>query len=193
MVIFQADIILWDFAQGELLHRFNLHKVKVQNVAFSPSDIYLASLGGEDDGSVVVWDLKEAAAICGSPAARESAGNSICLAFANQRDDLFVTAGEYTLRVWELDLANRKIRPTDCQLGHLKRVINCIIVDSQDENMYCGTTTGDILEVKISTKLLKSQGPSKAPLTKGILSLSFTSNSGELIAGTGTFWSAQIQ
>lgn len=33
-----------------------------------------------------------------------------------------------TLRVWELDLPNRKIRPTECQTGQLKRVIKCIEV-----------------------------------------------------------------
>ena len=33
-----------------------------------------------------------------------------------------------TLRVWELDLRNRKIRPTDCNMGQLKRIIKCIKV-----------------------------------------------------------------
>lgn len=33
-----------------------------------------------------------------------------------------------TLRVWELDLPNRKIRPTECQMGQLKRVIKCVEV-----------------------------------------------------------------
>ncbi len=33
-----------------------------------------------------------------------------------------------TLRVWELDLPNRKIRPTDCNMGQLKRIIKCIKV-----------------------------------------------------------------
>ena len=36
-----------------------------------------------------------------------------------------------TLRVWELDLPNRKIRPTECQTGQLKRVVKCIEVNWQ--------------------------------------------------------------
>lgn len=33
-----------------------------------------------------------------------------------------------TLRVWELDLPNRKIRPTECQTGQLKRIVKCLEV-----------------------------------------------------------------
>ena len=33
-----------------------------------------------------------------------------------------------TLRVWELDVPNRKIRPLECKTGKLKRVVKCIEV-----------------------------------------------------------------
>lgn len=36
--------------------------------------------------------------------------------------------GSGTLRVWELDLLNRKIKPTECQTGKLKRIVKCIEV-----------------------------------------------------------------
>ena len=41
---------MWDFAERSLCYRFVLHKVKVQALAFSPSDKFLATLGGRDDG-----------------------------------------------------------------------------------------------------------------------------------------------
>ncbi|XP_019398372.1 PREDICTED: cilia- and flagella-associated protein 52-like [Crocodylus porosus] len=81
---FKADIILWDYEKKELLARLSLHKGKVEKLAFSPNDLYLVSLGGQDDGNG-------------------------------------------TIRVWELDLPDRKIRSTECQTGQLKRVITCIM------------------------------------------------------------------
>ena len=33
-----------------------------------------------------------------------------------------------TLRVWELDVQGRIIRPTDCSMGQLKRIVKCIQV-----------------------------------------------------------------
>ena len=52
-----------------------------------------------------------------------------------------------TLRVWELNPQTHKIIPTDCNLGQLKRIVNCIQVSDDDQYMYCGTTSGDVIQV----------------------------------------------
>jgi WD40 repeat protein len=162
--------------------------VKVQAIAFSPTDKYIVTLGGEDDNNIAVWDLQTGKALCGSPASRESAGNALCLAFANNSDEVFVSGGEYTLRVWELDLVNKKIRPTDCQLGQLKRIITCLSIDNGDENIYCGTSTGDVLQVNMNTKLFRNTGP-QTPVAKGALSIALAPNMQILLgSGTGTVY-----
>jgi WD40 repeat protein len=142
-----ADIIVWDYEKKERYATFKLHKVKVEAVAFSPGEHFLVSLGGRDDNSVAIWDLAKKEAVCGSPAAMKSAGCVFAVAFANQRDDIFVTGGDKTLRIWELDVLNRKIRPTDANLGQLKRVVKCLQVDNEDQFVFCGTTSGDVLQV----------------------------------------------
>ncbi|KAJ3300742.1 Cilia- and flagella-associated protein 52 [Borealophlyctis nickersoniae] len=184
---FQADIIIWDFATRTLLRRFTLHKVKVQALAFSPNDKYLASLGGQDDNSVIVWDLEKGSAICGSPASKDSSGVTLSLAYLNKDDNAFVTGGHSTLRVWTLDVAQRKVRPIDCQTGQIKRIVRCITVDEEDEFMYCGTTTGDLLQVNLRTKLFKLAGPPKEKdlFSMGILSVSLSPKDGTVIVGCG--------
>ena len=72
-----------------------MHKVKVEALAFSPNDKYIVSLGGEDDGSVVVWNVVTCDAICGAPAQVMSAGMTYSIAYANHNDDVFVTGGKY--------------------------------------------------------------------------------------------------
>ena len=52
-----------------------------------------------------------------------------------------------TLRVWELKPQTRQVTPTDCNLGQLKRIVKCIQVSEDDQYMYCGTTSGDVLQV----------------------------------------------
>ena len=48
-------------------------------------------------------------------------------------------------------MKTRKIVPTECSLGQLKRIINCILVAGEDDKyVYCGTTTGDVLQVNFS-------------------------------------------
>ncbi|KAI8910144.1 WD40-repeat-containing domain protein [Gorgonomyces haynaldii] len=184
---FQADIIIWDFEKRQLLHRLPLHKVKVQDVAFSPSGKYLASLGGQDDNSVIVWDLEKFTAICGSPASSDSSGATLSLAYLNKNDNQFVTGGHGTLRVWELNTQQRKIRPTDVQTGQIKRIVKCIAIDKDDELMYCGTTTGDLMQVNLRTKLFKHSGPrDKELFSMGILSVALQGDVAVVGCGDGT-------
>lgn len=181
---FKADIIVWDYANRELYCRLTLHKVKVEALAFSPNDKYLVSLGGQDDGTVVLWDLIKKEAVCGSPAAVQSSGTTYAIAFANHSDEVFITGGNKTLRVWELDLQNRKIKPTDCNMGQLKRIVHCIQVTEDDQFFYSGTTSGDILKVNIKTKLFSHYGPMKEKFSKGILALQLM-KTGDILVGAG--------
>ncbi|KAI9104138.1 quinon protein alcohol dehydrogenase-like superfamily [Phlyctochytrium arcticum] len=188
---FQADIIIWDFATRTIRHRLTLHKVKVESVAFSPSSLYLASLGGEDDNSVIVWDLTTGLPICGSPASKDSTGAAHCLTYLHRNDFSFVTGGNGTLCVWDLNVAQRKVRPTDVATGQIKRVVKRVVVDADDENLYCGTTTGDLLEVNLATKLFKKAGPPKEKdlFGMGILSIALCPSSRDIIlvgCGDGT-------
>ena len=56
-----------------LLKRLRLHKVMVQALDFSYNGKYLASVGGSDDNNLVIWNVANGKAICGSPAAHDTA------------------------------------------------------------------------------------------------------------------------
>jgi WD40 repeat protein len=97
---------------------------------------------------------------------------------------MLVTGGNYNLRVWSFDRPNRKIRPADCALGQLKRVITSITIDDSDEYMYCGTKTGDCLQVSLGANLFKAAGPPKRPFSLGISAVMKTSK-GNVVVGSG--------
>nr|Q95JL5.1 RecName: Full=Cilia- and flagella-associated protein 52; AltName: Full=WD repeat-containing protein 16 [Macaca fascicularis]BAB63111.1 hypothetical protein [Macaca fascicularis] len=181
---FKADIILWDYKKRELLARLSLHKGKIEALAFSPNDLYLVSLGGPDDGSVVVWSIAKRDAICGSPAAGLNVGNATNVIFSRCRDEMFVTAGNGTIRVWELDLPNRKIWPTECQTGQMKRIVMSIGMADDDSFFYLGTTTGDILKMNPRTKLLTDAGPAKDKFSLGVSAIRCLKMGG-LLVGSG--------
>nr|XP_021530409.1 cilia- and flagella-associated protein 52 [Aotus nancymaae] len=166
---FKADIILWDYKKRELLARLSLHKGKIEALAFSPNDLYLVSLGGPDDGSVVVWSIAKRDAICGSPAAGLSVGNATHVIFS---------------RLWELDLPNRKIRPTECQTGQMKRIVMSIGMADDDSFFYLGTTTGDILKMNPRTRLLTDAGPAKDKFSLGVSAIRCLKMGG-LLVGSG--------
>ncbi|KNC53275.1 flagellar associated protein [Thecamonas trahens ATCC 50062] len=179
----KADVLVWDFESLQLVHRFVLHKAGIKALAFSPNDKYLASLGDEDDNSVVVWDLEAGAAICGAPASMGSSGVAHTLAWLHGSETSFVSGGEYTLRKWELDLSIRKLRAEEGRLGQLKRIIDTLVVAPGDAGVYCGTSTGDVLYVSLDTMLFRVSGPKK-PFPKGVTALALTRHAG-VIAGSG--------
>jgi len=42
-----------------MMHRLKLHKVLIQSLSFSFDEKYLASLGGQDDNTLVIWDVSK--------------------------------------------------------------------------------------------------------------------------------------
>ncbi|KAK2816865.1 hypothetical protein Q5P01_025056 [Channa striata] len=182
---FQATIIIWDYVQRTIYAELQLHKAKVEALAFSPNNKYLVSLGGQDDGSIVVWNVETKQAICGSPASTHSAGHCLTVQYSNTNENIFVSAGSGTLRVWELDLTNRKIRPTECQTGKLKRIVRCIEMTEDDQFIFCGTTSGDIMKINLKTGLLSDYGPIKTKYSLGVNVLRML-KSGDLLVGSGS-------
>ena len=42
-----------------MMHRLKLHKVLIQSLSFSYDEKYLASLGGQDDNTLVIWEVSQ--------------------------------------------------------------------------------------------------------------------------------------
>jgi len=179
---FEAAVLVWDLETGDVKHRLKLHKGKVQSLDFSPNGKYLASLGGEDDNKIVVWNLESGGdPICGATAASDSAN---VIRYLNQNDNRLVSGGKYNLRVWDFDLETRKLRPTDVKLGQLKRVVTSIAIQADDKFMYAGTLSGDILKIAIESNLFMQAGPKKRPFKRGVRSVVLTKGN-ELVVGGG--------
>ncbi|KAJ8404244.1 hypothetical protein AAFF_G00340170 [Aldrovandia affinis] len=181
---FKAEVIIWDNIKNQIHGRLLLHKAKVEDLDFSPNEKYLVTLGGQDDGSLVVWNIEGREAVCGAPATVHGGIQCLRVRFSNLSDNTLISAGNGTIRVWALDLATRKIWPTECQTGMLKRIVKCIEVSVDDSFFYCGTSSGDILKVNLKSKMLNSYGPLKEKFCQGINALALL-KSGELLVGSG--------
>lgn len=177
---FPADVIIWDFKNRTELHRLSLHKVAVASLSFSYDEIYLASLGGQDDNSLVIWDVATGNPICGTPAATDTAQT---VKFFNTSNTHLVTAGNYHIRVWQFDLPNKKIRPTNVGCGQLKRVATNVLMDQDDTLCYVGTQTGDMLEINLDKAMFKRSVPKKC-FSMGITCSAMLPN-GDVLIGTG--------
>jgi cilia- and flagella-associated protein 52 len=88
---FTSDIIIWNLETRKIHKKLSLHKVMVQALAFSHDETKIASLGGPDDGSLVLWDVASGQAMCGSPANNKFV---YCVEFFKNDNTRLVTAGQ---------------------------------------------------------------------------------------------------
>eukprot|EP00758_Cryptobia_borreli_P002756 Tbor_TRINITY_DN3261_c0_g1::TRINITY_DN3261_c0_g1_i1::g.23739::m.23739 len=178
---FQADICVFDFEARRMIHRMVLHKVNVQALAFSGDESFLASVGGKDDNTVVVWDLVTGRPICGGPCSTELTS---AVAFFNNSCEKLITGGSNSLKVWEIDLRSRKINPEVANLGNMRRDIRTIVVEPLDRFAYCGTATGDVVCIQLQgPKNFKMGGPQQC-LTDGII-CTVLNDAGDILVGSG--------
>ncbi|GLV43741.1 uncharacterized protein CBL_06935 [Carabus blaptoides fortunei] len=147
---FRALVIIWDFKTKTIRAKHEMHKVRVESVAFSKGDNYLISLGGRDCSSIVVWDIERNKAEYGAPASKGTQGEATVICVTNRREQCFVTAGEETLIVWKIEQASRKLCSIDVNVSKLKRKVLCMVMDEDDKFLYCGTNTGDVFKIKLN-------------------------------------------
>jgi WD40 repeat protein len=181
---FYATVIIWNLETYEIMHKLDLHKGKVQALAFSHDEQFLATLGGRDDNKIVIWHVESGDSICGDTASSETA---LTVKWFNNNSGKLVTAGCYNLRVWDFDPRHRKIHPQDCGLGQLKRVVQTVKISEDDDHMYCGTETGDVLYISLGSPpyLFKISGPKK-PFSMGVRAIVSTNEGLAVGAGDGT-------
>ena len=68
---FQAEIIIWNFATRTAYQRMKLHKVMIQSLSFSNDEAYLASLGGQDDKMLIIWEVSTGKGFCSTSIGHE--------------------------------------------------------------------------------------------------------------------------
>ncbi len=99
------------------IHRLQQHLGAVQDLDFSHDSKFLATLGGQDDNAVVVWEAATGTAICGAPASDDT---GLCLRWLNKRNDRLVTAGNYHVRVWQVDVSLPKLHAMPARMGNMR-------------------------------------------------------------------------
>lgn len=185
---FCADVIVWDITdikEPRLQHKLSLHKVEVLAVAFSCDGNYIASIGGQDDNNMVIWDTNTGMAICGSPASHDS---SLVVTWHESDPLQLVTGGMAQLRLWSFSPTDRKVRPQDVFTGKERRSFTSLAFAPPDDRglqfLYAGTTSGDIMKIDMRSNKMVNSGPRKR-FQQGVTSLVYNPVAQELLVGSG--------
>jgi hypothetical protein len=114
--------------------------------------MYLASVGGQDDNNLVIWDVETGNALCGNPTGTNAVNR---IKFYNNSDDKIVSIHDYQVMIWTADFKRKKITTGLVNMGQIKRKFTCVVIDHSDSFAYLGTKTGDIIEISLDKSLYK--------------------------------------
>ena len=178
---FQAEIIIWNFASRQPIHRMKLHKVMIQALSFSCDDAYLASLGGQDDNMLIIWEASTGKGFCSTHIGHEPGYD---VKFFNNSNNRLVTVQNLLVKLWEANYVAKKVNFTLVNLGNLKRTILNLVIEPTDSTAFVGTKTGDILEISLERAIYKRSGPARKLFSQGVQSLGLMAN-GDLLVGAG--------
>lgn len=153
---FPAPTFIWDFATLKVHGSHPYHKVSVEDVAFSATGKYLASLGGQDDNSLVLYDVEARTVVCGLEASPRMPGVCTRLIGFNTTDNVFLSMGFGKVRLWEYNPERRTLSFRDCCSGKLKRYVTSIQGDSVDRNIFVSTKSGDIVHLVMTRQLVEN-------------------------------------
>ncbi|CAB3362025.1 Hypothetical predicted protein [Cloeon dipterum] len=146
----KATVILWTFESKACINKYEVHRTTVCGLAFSCDSKHLFSISGFEDHCLAVWGFEQNLVVSCKrlPKALQSS-EGMAIAAAKICPNFIVTSSEEGLKVWEMD-ARFQLTVTTVNLGKVKRLINCIMVDDDDSVAYCGSTTGDVVKVRLN-------------------------------------------
>ena len=178
---------IWKLGQPDPFRILSLHKGSVACVAFSQSSENIVTVGGRDDRQVVVWRTSTGLPVC---SVQGHSDTIHACKFLFNSETSFLTCGVNHVKVWTLDDKN-KLHSEAVGMGSLKRTFTTLSVSPNNSTCYCGTQSGDIVELDLKTKIQRRVGPSKNPFPLGITCSTLIPN-GDLIVGTGAGILAKI-
>ena len=170
----EANVYVWDYVTEEVLYTLEEHDNCVEAVAFSHDERILATLGGQGDCKLILWDMSNGMIVSSNARMPD---DTVCLAHGGfvrdvkRRDThkyLLSTAGKGGVRIWELDPFSGQLEsfPALAEArGTTSRQVTSISFAHDRDKLFAATTTGDFLVVNVKTrKVIGSVVVAKAAL-----------------------------
>eukprot|EP00605_Chrysophyceae_sp_TOSAG23-4_P001584 GSChrysophyteH1.ASY1.ANO1.1739.1 assembled CDS len=156
----EANAYVWDYERKSILYTIEDHDGTVQDLAFSHDERLLATLGGDIDHKLIIWDISTGAIVASS--CKVPTG-TYCVTFGGfvkdikRRDTdhyLLCTAGKDGLLMWDLNPYTGEFTPfrlAGDAKATITRTVTAVCFSDDRELVYGATTSGDFLVASMHT------------------------------------------
>eukprot|EP00630_Chrysocystis_fragilis_P005016 CAMPEP_0197401052 /NCGR_PEP_ID=MMETSP1165-20131217/17838_1 /TAXON_ID=284809 /ORGANISM="Chrysocystis fragilis, Strain CCMP3189" /LENGTH=612 /DNA_ID=CAMNT_0042927151 /DNA_START=529 /DNA_END=2364 /DNA_ORIENTATION=- len=156
-----SDVLIWKYESLSIVHRLAEHDHEVTAIAFSDDEELLCTVGGIEDGKLVIWDTSTAEIV--TMALLEPLP-CMCAAWCGTKLDAkrrltteyqLCTASGSTACIWSIDPYAGKLQRERVVMdgrGSIVRHLSCIAFAPLTGMVLGTTTTGDIMSINLKTK-----------------------------------------
>lgn len=137
-------------------------------------------MGGQDDNSLVIWEVGSGKSVAATPAASYAA---LAVKWFHGSNERLITGGQQHVRKWEFNYDRRRLFSEDLKTGGIKRIFTVLEITPDDRLLYAGTSTGDVLLFSIDSNNFLTTSSHRFSL--GITSLAYLEDEGMVLVGTG--------
>jgi len=83
-----SDVLVWDFETKQICYRLSEHDHGIKCIAFSDDELLLCSVGVDNDGKMIIWDLSNGYIVC---SAKANPHPTSCVAWGGMVKDIKVS------------------------------------------------------------------------------------------------------
>lgn len=149
-----ADVFIWDYETRKIIHRFEEHDFRIEDIAFSEDEILVVTIGNEQDGKLIIWDMSNGCIVASH--GKLALGTSFaCFAGfvkdikrRNTSHYMLCTAGVDGIVLWDLDPFSGDLLPfklTGEARATITRHVTAVSFSDDREQLYGATTSGDFI------------------------------------------------
>lgn len=184
---YNADAVVWLFAERRELYRLSEHDYEVTCMDFSHDDRLLVTCGNANDKKMFIWDMLNGYIVTSVPL---TPSPTVCVKFGGYRKDIkgrpidryqMVTGGPKKLVMWSLNPYSGEFETEALTTGTLYRDFTSLDFSPNGEKHFvAGTTSGDFLVFLMKNHHMFC---TQAASSQGITSLKMLSESLVMVGG----------
>lgn len=169
-----ANIYVWHYETRRAIYSFEEHDFMIQHLAFSHDEKLLVSIGDDNDGKLIIWDMSNGCIVAACPKLPQG---TTCVTFGGFVKDIkrrdtdryqLCTGGHDGIVLWMLDpysgdLTNMRL--VGDARATINRHITCLSFSDDYTYLYGATTSGDFVITSMKAlKIVQSVSASKLGL-----------------------------
>lgn len=162
---FNSNVYVWNFEERVCIYSLEEHDHKIVSVNFSHDDRLLATVGDDEDGKMLIWDMSNGYIVCSAPRLPRHTSLVMFCGFVRdvkRRDTshyLLCTAGLEGPLLWDLDPISGELLALKL-LGDSRntifRQVSALAVSRDRESVFAATTSGDFAVINVRAQRIVS-------------------------------------